>query len=44
MLYNYIKERDFSLLYGVQTGSGAQLAFYPVGTGSYFSWSKAAGA
>jgi hypothetical protein len=28
--------QDFSLLHSVQTGSGAHLASYPIGTGSSF--------
>jgi hypothetical protein len=27
--------RDFSLLYSVQTGSGSQIAPYPMGTGAF---------
>jgi hypothetical protein len=35
--------QDFSLLYVTQTGSGAQPASYPMGTGSFFPGDKAAG-
>jgi hypothetical protein len=38
------RARDFSLLHIVQTGSEARTAFYPVGTGSSFLGSIAAGA
>jgi hypothetical protein len=34
--------RDFSLPHNVQTGSGAHPAFYPMVTGAYFLWTKAA--
>jgi hypothetical protein len=36
--------QDFSLLYSVQTGSGAHLASYTMGTGGSFPGGKAAGA
>jgi hypothetical protein len=36
--------QEFSLLYVVQTGSGAYAASYPMGTGDSFPGDKAAGA
>jgi hypothetical protein len=36
--------RHFSLLYSVRTGSGANLASYPVGSGGSFPGDKAVGA
>jgi hypothetical protein len=36
--------QEFSLLYVVQTGSGAHPAFYPMGTGASFFGGKEAGA
>jgi hypothetical protein len=35
---------DFSLLYSVQTGSGAHPAFYPMGIGGSYTGGKAGGA
>jgi hypothetical protein len=35
---------NFSLLYGVQTGSGAHPASYPMGSGGSYPGGKAAGA
>jgi hypothetical protein len=34
------KERGFSLLHNIQTGSGAHLAFYPMGTRGFFPGNK----
>jgi hypothetical protein len=34
---------DFSLLYSVQTDSGAHSASYPMGAGGYFPGGKAVG-
>jgi hypothetical protein len=39
----FITGKVFSLLYGVQTGSGVHLASYTMGTGDFISGSKAAG-
>lgn len=36
-------ERDFSLFRRIQTGLGAHLASYTVGTGGSFSWGKVTG-
>jgi hypothetical protein len=38
------RDKKFSLLHSVQTGSGAHLASHPVGTGGSLPWGKAAGA
>jgi hypothetical protein len=35
--------QDISLLYSVQTGSGAHPASYTMDTGGFFHWGKAAG-
>jgi hypothetical protein len=36
--------KKFSVLYSIHTGSGAHLAFYPMGTGTCIPGDKAAGA
>jgi hypothetical protein len=38
-----VVERDFSLVHSAQIGTGAQPAFYPMGTRNYLPGSKAAG-
>jgi hypothetical protein len=38
------QDQEFSLLYSVQTGSGAHPASCPLGTGGFLPGSKAAGA